>query len=248
MKIIVTKDYDELSRISANKFMEAIKRKPDASLGLATGSSPIGLYKELIHLHKKSGLDFSKVKTFNLDEYVGISQDHPESYHRFMFEQLFNHINISPENVHIPRGDQPDIHEQCDLYEKEIQKAGGIDIQVLGIGSNGHIGFNEPGSSPEERTRVVQLADSTIKANARFFGSEELVPRLAISMGIQTILTQSKQIILLASGHEKADAVQAMVEGKITPELPASYLQSHPDVTVIVDQQAAKKLKVTQAS
>ncbi|MED4225359.1 glucosamine-6-phosphate deaminase [Neobacillus cucumis] len=247
MKIVVTKNYDEMSLFSAKQIMEVIKDKPDASLGLATGGTPIGMYQQLIHLHE-NGLDFSKVKTFNLDEYVGISQQHPESYHKFMYDQLFNHINISPDNVHIPRGDCSDMHEQCELYEKEIQLAGGIDIQVLGIGSNGHIGFNEPGSNPEERTRVVQLAESTIKANARFFGSEELVPRLAISMGIQTILKQCKKIILLASGEEKADAVRAMIEGEVTPELPASFLKLHPDVTIVVDQQAAKKLIVSQAS
>jgi glucosamine-6-phosphate deaminase len=247
MKIIIANDYEDLSRISAQKIADLIKKKQDAVLGLATGSTPVGMYKELIRHHKEKGLDFSQVRTFNLDEYIGISPTHPNSYHKFMFDQFFNHINIHPHNVHIPPGDQPEMEKQCLEYEREIQKAGNIDIQVLGIGANGHIGFNEPGSSPDEKTRVVQLADSTIKANARFFGQEALVPRLAISMGIKTIIDLSKEIILLASGSEKAKAVQEMIEGKITTELPASFLQLHKNVTVIVDVKAAARLKISKA-
>jgi glucosamine-6-phosphate deaminase len=247
LKIIIANNYEDLSRISAQKIAELIQKKPDAVLGLATGSTPVGMYKELIRHHKEEGLDFSKVKTFNLDEYIGISPEHPNSYHKFMYDQFFNHINISSNNVHIPPGDQPEIEKQCKRYESEIQRAGNIDIQVLGIGANGHIGFNEPGSSMDEKTRVVQLADSTIKANARFFGEEALVPRLAISMGIKTILDSSKEIILLASGTEKAKSVQEMIEGNITTQLPASFLQLHKNVTVIVDTLAAERLKISKA-
>ncbi|KIY23802.1 glucosamine-6-phosphate deaminase [Mesobacillus subterraneus] len=248
MEMIVAKNYEELSQISAQMIAEFIQKKQDAVLGLATGSTPVGMYKKLIGYHNKEGLDFSKIITFNLDEYVGISPNHPQSYHKFMKETFFSHINISTSNIHIPRGDQPQIEKQCESYEQAIKDAGGIDIQVLGIGSNGHIGFNEPGSSPEEKTRVVQLTESTIQANARFFGDEALVPRLAISMGIKTILESSKKIILLASGEEKANAVQGMIEGEISTQLPASLLQLHKNVIVIADQPAAKNLKMINKS
>jgi glucosamine-6-phosphate deaminase len=243
MEILVVDDYKELSQVSANIIKELITKKHHAVLGLATGSTPIGMYQELIHYHKNEALDFSSVKTFNLDEYVGMSPEHPQSYNKFMYDELFNHINILRSNIHIPCGDVPDLEGECLRYEHKIADAGGIDIQVLGIGSNGHIGFNEPGSNPKDRTRVVRLAKSTIKANARFFGKEELVPRLAISMGIQTILDQSKKIMLLASGEGKSDAVCQMIKGGISDKVPASLLQLHNNVTVIADAQAAKKLK-----
>lgn len=243
MEIIVVDHYEDLSNVSAQMIVELIQKKHNAVLGLATGSTPVGMYKELARKYKEEGLDFSKVVTFNLDEYVGISSNHPQSYQKFMYNELFNHINISSDNVHIPKGDHHDFVYECKHYEEKICQEGGIDIQVLGIGSNGHIGFNEPGSNPEERTRVVGLTESTIKANARFFGEEELVPRLAVSMGIKTILEFSKRIILLASGEAKADAVAQMVKGEITPQCPASFLQLHKNVTVIADAQAAYKLK-----
>lgn len=242
MEIIVVDHYQELSQVSSQIIKELIQNKPRVVLGLATGSTPAGMYQELIHYHQKEGLDFSNVVTFNLDEYVAISPKHPQSYHKFMYDNLFDHVNIHPKNIHISQGDQADLEDECKIYEQKIRQAGGIDIQVLGIGSNGHIGFNEPGSNPEDRTRVVKLAESTIQSNARFFGSEELVPRLAISMGIKTILEFSKHIILLASGKEKAEAVYRMIQGKITSQLPASLLQSHQNVTVIADNKAAEKI------
>lgn len=243
MNIIIADHYDDLCRISADIVKDCVKAKPDAVLGLATGSTPIGLYKQLVHQYKSGELDFSKVTTFNLDEYIGLSPEHPQSYNKFMYDHLFRHINVPEEQIHIPKGDNPQLEDECSAYENLIRRIGGIDIQILGIGANGHIGFNEPGSDPEARTRIVRLSESTIKANARFFGDQSLVPRLAISMGIQTIMEFSRHIVLLASGEEKAEAVQKMAEGIMTKNVPASILQSHPNVTVIADQHAAQQLK-----
>lgn len=242
MRVIITKDYNEMSRKAAKIIAEQIRRKPNSVLGLATGSTPLGAYKELIRIHKEEDLDFSKIITFNLDEYYGLAPTHPQSYHYFMFENLFNHININPKNVHIPDGLAKDVEVFCEQYEAEIKKVGGIDLQLLGIGRDGHIAFNEPGSPLMGRTRQVALAEETIKDNARFFKSEEEVPRLAITMGCGTIM-EAKKLILLANGEGKADAVAATIEGPITSQITASILQMHPNVTIIIDEAAASKLK-----
>ncbi|MCC2931018.1 MULTISPECIES: glucosamine-6-phosphate deaminase [Bacillus] len=244
MKIIVADHYEDLCKLSAVIIKECVQAKKDAVLGLATGSTPVGLYKQLISDYQAGEIDFSKVITFNLDEYAGLSPSHPQSYNKFMHEHLFQHINVQPDHIHIPQGDNPQLEAECKVYEELIRQAGGIDVQILGIGSNGHIGFNEPGSDFEERTRIVRLSESTIQANARFFGGDPvLVPRLAVSMGIKTIMEFSKHIVLLANGEEKADAIQKMAEGPVTPEVPASILQQHNHVTVIADPKAAQKLK-----
>lgn len=242
MEIIIVDNYQKMSEIGALMIKEQIKKKADSILGLATGGTPIGMYKELIRMHIQDFLDFSNVITFNLDEYVGISRQHPQSYYNFMFENLFNHINIDPKKVYIPNGSEANLQLECKNYEQRITEAGGMDIQILGIGTNGHIGFNEPGSNFHDKTRVVQLSESTLKANSRFFGDISLVPTLAISMGINTILSNSKKIILLAHGSEKAEAVYGMIKGDVCSNNPASLLQLHPNVTVILDVQAARKL------
>jgi glucosamine-6-phosphate deaminase len=218
-----------------------VNRKPDIVLGLATGGTPVGMYEELVRRHREDGVDFSRVTSFNLDEYVGLPASHPQSYRTYMYIHLFEKINIDEKRTHIPRGDAPDLAAECERYEREIVRAGGIDVQVLGIGTNGHIGFNEPGSTAETTTRVVQLTKSTVEANARYFDSAQAVPTQAVSMGIRNILA-AKRILLLASGQSKAEAVQRMLEGEITPELPASLLRHHGDVTVILDRQAASLL------
>lgn len=244
MRVIIVKDYDEMSRKAAKIVKELIIRKPDCVLGLATGSTPVGLYKELIRMHKEEGLDFSKVKTFNLDEYYGISPKHPQSYRYFMDVNLFNGINIKKENTHIPDGTikKEEIEKYCKRYEEMIKEAGGIDLQVLGIGGDGHIGFNEPGSSIYSRTRLVALDQQTIKDNSRFFEKIEDVPKFALTMGVGTIL-EAKEILFLANGLKKAEVVAKAIEGPITSQITASALQLHPKVTLIIDEQAASKLK-----
>ncbi len=242
MRVIITENYEEMSKRAAKIIAEQIKRKPNSVLGLATGSTPLGTYKELIRMHREEGLDFSKVVTFNLDEYYGLAPTHPQSYHYFMFENLFNHININPRNVHIPDGLAKDIKAFCENYEEEIRRAGGIDLQLLGIGRDGHIAFNEPGSPLMGRTTIIALAEETIKDNARFFKSEAEVPRLAITMGCGTIM-EARKIILLANGEGKADAIAATVEGPITSQITASILQMHPNAIIIVDEAAAMKLR-----
>lgn len=242
MQVIIKENYEEMSREAAEIIRDAIHLKPNLVLGLATGSTPIGTYKELIRMYKEGELDFSKVVTFNLDEYVGLPTTHKQSYYYFMYENLFNHININPENVHIPSGVVKDFKAYCQWYENEIKRFGGIDLQLLGVGSDGHIGFNEPGTSLNSRTSVVALTEETIKDNSRFFEREEDVPRFAITMGVGTIM-EAKQCLLLASGPKKADPVAALVEGPITSQVTASALQMHPNAIVIVDEAAASKLK-----
>ncbi|NLY85679.1 MAG: glucosamine-6-phosphate deaminase [Tissierellia bacterium] len=238
MKIFVEKDYEAMSKKAAEIFIEAIKEKPNIILGLATGSTPIGLYKELIRAHKEEGLDFSKVTTFNLDEYIGLSPDHPSSYEYFMREELFNHINIPRENIHIPDGLAENIEEYCKKYEEMIDKAGGIDIQLLGVGENGHIAFNEPDESLSLGTTIVELTENTIEVNSRFFQSVEEVPRTAISMGIGSIL-KAKKIVLLANGKRKAPVIKKLLStDRVSTKFPVSFLLLHPDVTVIVDEEA----------
>lgn len=247
MKLVIVKDYQEMSRKAAELLAREVKNHPQTVLGLATGGTPVGMYRELVKLHQEEGIDFSQASSFNLDEYVGLSSAHPQSYRAYMQENLFRHINLPQEKTHVPAGDAKDLAKECARYEEAIREAGGIDIQVLGIGNNGHIGFNEPGSSAESTTRVVQLTQSTIEANARYFASVEEVPTQAVSMGIKTILG-AKKVVLLASGEAKAEAVRLMLEGEPTADVPASLLQLHPDVTVIVDETAASQLGVAAAS
>ena len=241
MRVIVVKDYEELSRKAAGILASQLILKPDSVLGLATGSTPVGTYEELVRLYKEGAVSFSNATTFNLDEYYGLNPNNENSYFYFMNDNLFNHVDINKNNIHIPNGLAENIQTECDLYEEAINAEGGIDIQLLGIGRNGHIGFNEPDFKFEAITHLVNLDEDTINANSRFFNNIDEVPKQAISMGIKTIM-HSKKILLLACGDEKAHIVYDTVHGKITPELPASVLQLHPDVIVIVDEQAAKYL------
>lgn len=241
MEIRVSKTYEELSRRAAGMVAAVINAKPNAVLGLATGSSPLGLYRELARMHKDEGLDFSQVTTFNLDEYVGLSARHEQSYHYFMQENLFKHINVPRERIHIPSGTTKNYSAFCQWYEDRIRACGGIDVQVLGIGSDGHIAFNEPTSSLASRTRLKTLARQTIEDNARFFDKPEDVPIYAITMGVGTIL-EARQLVLVASGAGKADAVAKMVEGPVTSMVTASALQLHPNADVFLDEAAASKL------
>jgi glucosamine-6-phosphate deaminase len=243
MEIVVHETYEQMSAAAARAVAEVMNTKPNAVLGLATGSTPLALYKELIRLHKDEGLDFSRVTTFNLDEYVGLSKDHPQSYHYFMHENLFKHINVPPQNTYVPSGTTHNYPAFCRWYEQRIQECGGIDIQILGIGSDGHIAFNEPTSSLGSRTRIKTLAKQTIEDNARFFERAEDVPIYAITMGVGTILEAAK-IILVANGAGKAEAVANAVEGSITSMCTASALQLHKDATVYVDYAASSKLQM----
>jgi len=241
MEVIIKKDYDEMSRLAAQKIAAVVRDNPRCVLGLATGSTPLGTYKELIRMHKKEGLDFAQVASFNLDEYVGVKHTHDQSYYYFMYHNLFKYINIDLDNVHVPSGVATDVEAHCAWYDDEIERWGGIDIQLLGIGGNGHIAFNEPGTAVFSRTNWVKLDARTIADNARFFKRKADVPRYAITMGIGTIL-ESREVVLLANKESKADAIAATVEGPITAMVPASALQLHPDATIITDKAAASKL------
>jgi glucosamine-6-phosphate deaminase len=242
MLVSIKQSYFEVSQAAARFVAAAVRKKPQVTLGLATGGTPLGMYRELIRLHREEGLDFSQVVTFNLDEYVGLPADHPQSYHVFMQSQFFNHVNIDPRNIHIPDGTvQTDVERYCAAYEEQIRKAGGIDLQILGIGTTGHIGFNEASSSLSSRTRVTALAEQTIDDNRRFFPPGEKVPQCAITMGLGTIL-DARKILLLASGPHKARAVASAIEGPLTASVTASVLQLHPDVTVLLDREAAEQL------
>ena len=245
MEIVIKDSYEEISKQAARVVAQAVKEKPDAVLGLATGSTPLGLYNELIRMHQDEGLDFSQVTTFNLDEYVGLSEDHPQSYHYFMHENLFQHINVPAENIYIPSGTTSDYPAFCVWYEQQIVDAGGIDVQILGIGSDGHIAFNEPGSSLGSRTRIKTLTKQTIDDNARFFSSVDEVPVYSITMGVGTIL-EAQKIVLLANGATKAPAVSAAVEGPITSLCTASALQLHRDSLILVDRDAAGELQLAE--
>ena len=243
MEVIINETYEQTMLAAAKVIAGILNTKPDAVLGLATGSTPVGLYKELIRMHTEEGLDFSKVATFNLDEYIGLPPSHSQSYHRFMHEKLFDRVNIQPQNVHVPLGTAGDPKAYCRWYEEEIVKRGGIDLQVLGIGSDGHIGFNEPGSSLGSRTRVKTLAEQTIDDNSRFFAKREDVPIYAITMGVGTIL-DARKIVLLASGTGKAEIIAAAIEGPVCCANTASALQMHADVAFFLDCEAAGKLKM----
>jgi len=243
MDVVICRSYEGLSKAAAAVVADLVNHKPNAVLGFATGSSPVGLYQELARLHHKEGLDFSKVTTFNLDEYVGLAGGHPQSYRRFMNEKLFNHIHVPVQNTHVPSGTATNNKAFCEWYEKQIRDAGGIDLQVLGIGSDGHIAFNEPGSSLGSRTRMVTLTEQTIDDNARFFKKKADVPRHAISMGVGTVL-EARKLLMVVNGKNKAPALAAAIEGPITSMITASALQLHPDVVVFVDEDAAAQLKM----
>ena len=243
MNIVLVKDYEEMSIKAAHLFVAQMINKPNSILGFATGSTPVGVYEQLVKFYDEGMVSFKGATAFNLDEYVGIAQNHPQSYWTFMQKHFFSLVDFRPENLHIPRGESEYPEQEAADYDKAIITAGGIDIQLLGIGRNGHIGFNEPNVKFEAKTHVVALDEQTINDNARFFESRDEVPKTAISMGIKTIM-QSRQIILLASGTEKSDAIYKMINGNITPDLPASVLQLHPNVTVILDKEAASKLEM----
>ncbi len=237
MQIISCVDYADMSRKAARILAAQVQLKPECVLGLATGSTPIGTYKELIRFHRDEELDFSKVIAINLDEYYGLSPEHEQSYHYFMCQNLFKHINISPENTHVPDGLTLDVDQTCADYDSMVASLGGTDIQLLGIGDNGHIAFNEPHTFFFAQTHLVDLNEETIKANARFFESVSEMPRQAITMGMRSILS-AKRILLLASGTKKTEAIAQMINGPVDPQLPASILQLHPNVMVIADKEA----------
>jgi glucosamine-6-phosphate deaminase len=238
MEVIIQPTADASTEIAARIIARIMKNKPDSVLGLATGSTPVPLYRKLIAMN----LDWSRITTFNLDEYVGVPPEHPQSYHHFMWENLFNHVNIRKENVHIPDGMASDLPAFCKAYEEKIHASGGIDIQLLGIGSEGHIGFNEPSSSLASRTRIKTLTQQTRRDNARFFGNENDVPFHVVTMGIGTIM-EAGQNLLLAFGESKSHAIVNAVEGAITATNPASILQMHETATVCIDDPAASKLE-----
>jgi glucosamine-6-phosphate deaminase len=241
VRVVIEKGESEVAIRAARFVADLVRRKPACVLGLVTGGTPLGMYGELIRLHREEGLDFSRVTTFNLDEYVGVPEDHPQSYRYFMQENLFKHVNAVPSKTHVPDGRSRDFEASCRRYEQMILEAGGIDLQVLGVGRDGHIAFNEPGSSLGSRTRVKSLTGETIRDNARFFGSEDRVPRLAITMGVGTIL-ESQRCLLLATGAAKASAIRSTVEGPITAQITASALQLHRDVIVVLDEEAGSWL------
>jgi glucosamine-6-phosphate deaminase len=245
VEVLITKDAEQLADTAASIIRDLVAAKPRCTLGLATGSTPEKTYARLIRYHKEEGLDFSQISTFNLDEYLGLPPDHPQSYHFFMFDRLFSHININRNSVHIPSGIPREPEQHCKWYENLITRAGGIDLQLLGIGSDGHIGFNEPGSSLGSRTRIKTLARQTIEDNARlFFGEDNVrdVPRFAITMGVGTIL-DAKRLVLLASGERKAKIARQFIEGPLTSMVTASALQLHANATVILDEAAAAELE-----
>lgn len=247
MRVLITDSYDQMGLEAAKIVAGQIYLKPNSVLGLATGSTPLSMYERLVAVHRTVGLDFSEVTTFNLDEYIGMGPDNPQSYHYFMQEHFFKHINIKPENVHIPNGMAQDIIAEGERYEQLIAAKGGIDLQVLGIGQNAHIGFNEPDVKFAATTHKVELDEETILANSRFFNNVDEVPRYAISMGIKTIM-MAEHVILLANGRNKARAVYKAVCGDVTPEAPASILQLHRDVMVILDKEAAELLPANVVS
>ena len=241
MRIIKAKDYDDLSRKAANIISAQVLLKPDCVLGLATGSTPIGTYKQLIEWYEKGDLDFSAAKSVNLDEYRGLTRDNDQSYYYFMYNNLFKHININMENTNVTDGTEPDSEKECSRYENVIEAYGGVDLQLLGLGHNGHIGFNEPDKDFPRTTHCVDLTQSTIEANKRFFASVDDVPKQANTMGIGTIM-KARKILLVVSGADKAQILHDVLCGPVTPEVPASILQLHSDVIVVADEAAMAKL------
>jgi len=242
MEFKVFDTYEEASKYAADLVAEVIKDKKDAVLGLATGSTPIGMYKELIRKYEKGELDFSETKSVNLDEYIGIDGKHPQSYRYFMNKNLFDHINVDKKNTYVPNGIATDLNDEARNYDKLVKSLGGIDIQILGIGANGHIGFNEPSSTLHLNTHVTNLKSETITANARFFESEKEVPTKAITMGIGAIMN-ARRIVLIATGSSKAEVVRSLKDSLISTNIPATILKTHQDVMVILDKKAAELLK-----
>lgn len=243
MQIIKANDYQDMSRKAANIISAQVIMKPNCVLGLATGSSPVGTYKQLIEWYQKGDLDFSNITSVNLDEYKGLSGDNDQSYRYFMNTNFFDHINVNKERTFVPDGLEADAKKACDSYNHIIQNAGGIDLQLLGLGHNGHIGFNEPADSFEKETHCVDLTESTIEANTRFFASAADVPRQAYTMGIGNIM-QARKILVVVSGEDKANILKEVLEGPITPAVPASILQLHNDVTIAADAAALSKLTI----
>ncbi len=241
MEVIIKSNYEEICQEAARIILEEWQKKRDLVLGLATGTTPLGVYKKIIELHHQGKIDFTEVATFSLDEYLGLEEDHPQSFAFYMEENLFKHINIRRDNTFRLQGRPSDIEAHCREYEEKIRKRGGIDVQILGIGRNGHIGFNEPGSSLSSRTRIKTLVEETVKDNARFFKNEDEVPRFCLTMGIGTVM-EAKMIILLASGKNKSDAIFRSVEGPVTASIPASVLQFHPHAKILVDEEAGSLL------
>ncbi|MBR3967684.1 MAG: glucosamine-6-phosphate deaminase [Clostridia bacterium] len=237
MKLILCKTYEEMSMAAADEISALVASNPCCTLGLATGSTPIGMYRQLINRYKKGEIDFSGVTTFNLDEYYPISRENDQSYYHFMHQNLFDYVNVPKENIHIPNGEVSDPETECQEYENLLTANGQIDLQVLGIGQNGHIGFNEPDSSLWALTHITDLTESTIQANSRFFEKEEDVPKRALTMGMVTIL-KSKKILLLANGKNKHEAISALLDDRITTSVPATLLKTHPDVVLICDGEA----------
>ncbi len=237
MQIIKTRDYDHMSRMAANIIAAQVIMKPDCVLGLATGSTPVGTYEELVRRYDKGELDFSTVTSINLDEYKGLSPENDQSYRYFMITHLFSHVNIDPEKTYVPNGLEPDSEKACAAYNAVIRQAGGIDLQLLGLGHNGHIGFNEPSDIFEKETHCVDLTQSTIDANSRFFASMDEVPKQAYTMGIGTIM-QAKKVLVVVSGKAKAQIVKDAFFGPCTPQVPASILQLHSDVILVGDEEA----------
>ena len=242
MQIIILENAEQVAQYGAEQFVALLRQKPKAVLGLATGSTPITLYQNLIQRYHAGEVSFAQASSFNLDEYLGLPGEHPQSYRHFMNTQLFNHIDISLQNTHIPDGGTADPLVTCEQYEADIVSAGGIDLQLLGIGRNGHIGFNEPSSSLASRTRVKTLTPDTVAANQRFFSEGEFQPRLSLTMGIGTIM-EARRILLLATGETKSAAVREAVEGPVAARCPASILQMHPRATLVLDRAAASALK-----
>jgi len=241
MKLWIGNDGQEIAEQAADRIEALIRSKPDAVLGLATGHTPLATYRELIRRYREGRIDFSRVRTFNLDEYYGLEPEHPQSYHYYMYEHLFNHINIRKENIHIPSGTATDVEACCREYEERIAACGGIDLQLLGIGLNGHIGFNEPAEELKPGTHLVKLSEETITANSRFFASLDEVPRYAVTMGMSTIMS-ARQILLLAEGEGKAQIIRQLFDSGITTDIPASFLRLHQNVTVLVDKLAGRYL------
>ena len=243
MKIYKAKDYKDMSRKAANIISAQVIMKPNCVLGLATGSTPIGTYDQLVEWYNKGDLDFSEVTTVNLDEYKGLPRTNDQSYYYFMHQHLFDRVNIDLERTNVPNGMEPDAEKECGRYEELIRSLGGVDLQLLGLGHNGHIGFNEPGEAFEKETHCVDLTESTIEANKRFFASADDVPKQAYTMGIKTIM-QAKKILIVVNGENKADIVEHAFFGPVTPEVPASILQLHNDVTLVGDKAALAKIGI----
>jgi len=241
MKVITVKNYHEISIKAAQLVADQITNKKNSVLGLATGQTPIGMYQELINMFKRGEIDFSDVITFNLDEYYGLSPAHPQSYHYFMWDTFFQYINIKKENIHLLNGVTENIDGECQHYEYLIQKNGGIDLQILGIGDNGHLGFNEPAIGLHSKTHLVNLSEETIRANSQYFNNIQEVPKQALTMGIGTII-KAQKIILLASGRKKSHVIERTINGPVSTEVPATVLQLHNNVTVLIDEEAATKI------